>query len=298
MKQRQGWIAWSCVLMLGLSSVASAQQAGSTAQAEARRGAVVVSGRVIEISAPRLFSLRDAEEGREVLVLAPRPLSPDVKDAIVRVEGIFRRLDAAQLKQAGSRRQVDQRVLARFSGRPVLVATSVLATLEGGGERAISPPAEEPASVEPPRREPPSGPPTPLSIRASMLAANVEELAGERVRILNARVVGLIEPSVFLVEPATRYPKPMGTRDRMVILIENGGALRVPTDLLVGSIVTIEGVVRTVLGVRTTSDVPWPARLEQDAVERLEIRGVVLARSVQTAEGVELTVRQVAAVPR
>jgi hypothetical protein len=38
--------------------------------------------------------------------------------------------------------------------------------------------------------------------------------------------------------------------------------------------------------------VAWPAELTQDMVERLEIRAAVLATSVHTADGVELTNRQ------
>jgi hypothetical protein len=43
------------------------------------------------------------------------------------------------------------------------------------------------------------------------------------------------------------------------------------------------------LGVQVTGEVPWPAVLRPEMLERLEIRAAVMATSVRTAEGVELT---------
>jgi hypothetical protein len=128
-------------------------------------------------------------------------------------------------------------------------------------------------------------------MRAGTLAAAVDELAGFELRLLDARVVGVLEPHAFLIEPATRYQKAMGNRDRLLVLID-GAALRVDADSLVGSTITIEGVARTLIGMRMTREAAWPAQLSDRNIERWEVRAVVLATSVQTADGVELTDRQ------
>jgi hypothetical protein len=50
-------------------------------------------------------------------------------------------------------------------------------------------------------------------------------------------------------------------------------------------------VARTLLGLQVTREVSWPEGLTPEAVQRLEVRAAVLATSVQTAEGIELTDR-------
>lgn len=139
--------------------------------------------------------------------------------------------------------------------------------------------------------EPAESVPRPLTIRAGMLAALVDELAGRHVRILNGSVVGVLEPHAFLIEPATTYLKPKGFRDRLLVLI-GSGELRVSDELLVGATVTVTGIARTLLGVQVTRDVPWPAELRPENVERWEVRGAVVADSVQTPDGAELTQRR------
>jgi hypothetical protein len=60
----------------------------------------------------------------------------------------------------------------------------------------------------------------------------------------------------------------------------------------VASTVKVVGVARTLLGAKVSAEVPWPAKLDRDLVGRLEVRAAVLATSVQTAEGTELTDRR------
>jgi hypothetical protein len=144
-------------------------------------------------------------------------------------------------------------------------------------------------SPQQPEAKPP-GEPLRITLRPTTLASAVDELAGQRVRILNARVVGMFEPHAFLIESATRYEATMGLRDRVLVLIE-GARLQAPPELLVGSNVVILGVARTLLGLRLSPELPWPSKLDRDLIERLEVRAAVLATSVQTPEGTELTVR-------
>jgi hypothetical protein len=130
----------------------------------------------------------------------------------------------------------------------------------------------------------------PLVMRAGALAAFVDELSGRQVRLLNGRVVGVLEPHAFLIEPATPDLKPMGQRDRLLVLVDSG-VLRVSSELLVGATVIVTGVARTLLGLQVSRDAPWPLQLDAQNTERWEVRGAVLATSVQTADGTELTDR-------
>jgi hypothetical protein len=74
-------------------------------------------------------------------------------------------------------------------------------------------------------------------------------------------------------------------------VLVDAGALRVSAASIVGSNVRVVGVARTPLGIQVTGEVPWPPELTPEVVKRFEIRAAVLATSVQTADGVELTDR-------
>ncbi|MGH9346199.1 MAG: hypothetical protein ACRD26_02925 [Vicinamibacterales bacterium] len=157
------------------------------------------------------------------------------------------------------------------------------------GLKAIPPAAARPE----PRPAPRSG--FPLLVRPATLAAQIEELAGHTVRVPYARVVGVFNPRVFLIDTATRLPPVPGHRARVLVLVEEGG-LMVPPSSLVASTVVVAGIARTLLGMQVSREVPWPTELRPEMVERLEVKAAVLATSVQTAEGVELTGR--GAAPR
>jgi hypothetical protein len=43
------------------------------------------------------------------------------------------------------------------------------------------------------------------------------------------------------------------------------------------------------LGIQAAQDVPWPQALTRREIERLGIRAAILASSVRTSDGVELT---------
>ena len=127
-----------------------------------------------------------------------------------------------------------------------------------------------------------------IPVRPAMLAGTIEALAGYDVDVQQARIVGVFNPRVFVVDTAAPLRPMLGNRARVLVFIGTG-SLAVPTTVLVGSTVRISGVARTLLGMQVTAEVPWPSALRPDVVERLEIRAAVLARSVRTAEGVELT---------
>src|SRR5690606_35890628 len=145
--------------------------------------------------------------------------------------------------------------------------------------------AGNPQSAE---RGPLPGPPGPLRLRPAMLADNIVELAGRDVVILNARVVGVFEPHALLIEPAVRYLEPMRFRTRLLVLMRDR-ELQIDEALLVGSTVQVSGVARTLLGMKVSAEVSWPAQLDDKRLDRLDVRASVLATSIQTPEGIELT---------
>src|SRR5262245_1064758 len=135
--------------------------------------------------------------------------------------------------------------------------------------------------------EAPSGECPRTTLHLMSLGPNIDELAGQDVSVLSARVLRVFEPGAFLIEPALRYSMDKGLRDRVVVLI-NGGSLRVPSEVLVGSTVTVLGNARTLLAARVSPEVPWPRTLDRDLVKHLEVRAAIVASSVQTPEGIEL----------
>lgn len=142
-----------------------------------------------------------------------------------------------------------------------------------------------------PRVQPLEGaevPDLPILVRPGTLAAQINELAGHSVRVPYARVVGVVNPRVFLIDTATRLPPIVGHRSRVLVFVDAGG-LRVTPEQIVASTVTIHGLARTLLAMQVGSEAVWPAELNPEKIEKLEIRAAVLAKSVRTAEGVELT---------
>jgi len=128
----------------------------------------------------------------------------------------------------------------------------------------------------------------PIVVRPGMLAAQISELAGHSVRVPYARVVGVFNPRAFLVDTSTRLPPVAGHRARVLVLVERG-SLSVAPASIVASTVTVSGIARTLLGMQVSREVEWPAQLDAETIERLEIRAAVLARSVRTADDIELT---------
>lgn len=125
-------------------------------------------------------------------------------------------------------------------------------------------------------------------IRPEMLAGFIDVFAGQTVRVPFARVVGVLDPRVFLIDSkGVLYPL-AGNRARVLVLLERG-ALRVPPEKLVGSTVTVLGVARTLLGMQMTAETPWPPTLTPERLDKLEIKAAILAKSLTTAEGVDLT---------
>jgi hypothetical protein len=122
------------------------------------------------------------------------------------------------------------------------------------------------------------------------LARLIDEVGGRAVTLPRARVIAVVNPQILLVESASRLAATVGMLDRVLVLID-GGELRVDAASLKGEDIHIAGTARTVLGLQVTGEVAWPRELTPEIIKRLEVRAAVLATSVRTADGVELTRR-------
>jgi hypothetical protein len=136
-------------------------------------------------------------------------------------------------------------------------------------------------------RTPGRGEPIDLRLHPSALAQLIDQLGGRQISLPRAKVVSVINPRAFLVESAGPLPATPGNYNRVIVLVE-GGMLRVEPLALVGTTVRITGVARTVLGMQVTREVPWPSELTRDIVRRYEVRAAVLSSSVETPDGVQL----------
>jgi hypothetical protein len=146
------------------------------------------------------------------------------------------------------------------------------------------------AEGQPPASQilPPLTGPLTIMVRPAMLGDHIGTFAGHLVEVPSARVVRVYGDRAMVVETAgrVRYIRPT----RVLVLLD-AGAIRVPARQLMGESVVVTGVARTLLGLQTGGDVAWPTQLDRGRLNRLDVRGAVLASSIQTAEGIELTNR-------
>ena len=126
-----------------------------------------------------------------------------------------------------------------------------------------------------------------IDMHPSALAQLIDQLGGRQISLPRAKIVSVISPRAFLVESAGPLAPTPGKFNRVVVLVE-GGSLRIDPLTLVGSTVRVTGTARSVLGMQVSRDVPWPTELTRDIVRRYEIRAAVLSPSVETPDGVEL----------
>lgn len=268
--------------LLALAAVAAwdariTQPVHAGVQERGRDGLVLV-GRVQQVHSPRLVAIENRlSDERHTLVLIPEGAAAPVAGALVQATGVLRRLDRTSL-DAGAWSALESAAQSGFAGRPVLIASVVEPAVQTGRD-VERPPLPAPVQASSKRE---------ITVRPEALASFIEELAGFTVRVPYARVVGLFDSRSFLVDSAMRLRPSPGHRDRILVLVDDA-ALRVPAETLVASTVTVEGVARTLLGMQVTRDAPWPPQLDPDRLKRLDVRAAVLATSVRTAEGVELT---------
>jgi hypothetical protein len=250
---------------------------------------LIIGGVVRRVLGSGVFILDDPyAPDRELMVLVPDAEATPVAGASVVARGLFRRFDEAELERIRVWNELDDHTRKAFGPRPILLATS-LTTASG---RSLM--ARTASTVKPFTGRLPVGasrPAAEIQLHPASLAELIDEVGGWPVVLPRARVLAVVNPRVLLIESASSLLATIGNLDRVLVLIQDG-ALRVDAAALTDENVRVVGVARTLLGVKVTGEVAWPAELTQDMVERLEIRAAVLATSVHTADGVELTDRQ------
>lgn len=129
----------------------------------------------------------------------------------------------------------------------------------------------------------------PIGMHAFALAQSVDELAGYPVTVQRSRILWVIDQHAMVIESDSSFGPTWRDRGRVLVLVGRERSLAIPRPPVAIAPVTIVGVARTLLGVQAAHDVPWPEPLTRHEIERLDIRAAILASSVQTPDGVELT---------
>jgi hypothetical protein len=291
MQRHTSWIALLTMLFGGTAGVMADDRAASSVQSEQQAASpsptqLIIGGAVRRVLGSDAFILEDrqAADG-ELLVLAPGVEATPVPGATVIARGLFRTFDEAELERMGSWNDIDERTREGFARRPILLAAA-LTTASGRSLMAVTTPVVRPFV----QRSPvvPSRPRAEIQLHPAGLAALIDEVGGRPVVLPRARVLAVFNPRAFLIESASLLNATPGNLNRVLVLTRDA-PLRVDAAALTGEDVRVVGVARTLLGVQVTREVPWPAELSPGIVKQFEIRASVLATSVHTADGVELT---------
>jgi hypothetical protein len=252
----------------------------------------LIRASVRRVLAPSLFTL-EYEPGvdGELVVLAHDIEATPVPGTTILVSGLLRMVGEGELKTAPGWDQIDLRTRDSMAGRPILVALSVRTAAGRQLMAAIATgrSARQLANQDSPATRAPME----ARLHPGAFAELIDEVGGRQVQLPRAKVLVVLNPQAFLIESASTLSPFVGNLDRVLVLVDApSGALRVDPALLVGSNVTVRGMARTLLGMQVSGEVPWPPILTRQVTDRFEIKAVVLASSVQTADGVELTTRK------
>jgi hypothetical protein len=129
----------------------------------------------------------------------------------------------------------------------------------------------------------------PITVRPSALAQVVSELAGSPVNVQRARILWVIDSHAVVIESDSAFDPTWRDRDRVLVLLERNRSLSIPRPPVAIAPVNVVGIARTLLGIQAAQDVPWPQALTRREIERLRVRAAILASSLRTSDGVELT---------
>jgi hypothetical protein len=276
--------------MIAVTIVLGGAMAGARGQ-ETTTGPtqLIIGGEVRRVLGSGAFVLEDprADEG-ELLVLAPDAESTPNPGAAVIARGLVRRFEQAELDKIRTWTEIDPATRESFAARPILLADALTTAAGRSLMRRPSVPLRLLALQSPVVS---ARPPTAINLHPGGLARLIDEVGGRPVTLPRARVIAVLNPQALLIESASPLQATIGMLDRVLVLIGDA-ELRVDAASLTGADVHVAGTARTVLGAQVTSEVAWPRELTPDMVKRLEIRAAVLATSVRTSDGVELTRRR------
>src|SRR5262245_42280832 len=129
----------------------------------------------------------------------------------------------------------------------------------------------------------------PIPVRPSALAQVRSELAGSPVNVQRARIIWVVDPHAVVIESDSQFDPTWRDRGRVLVVLERDRFLSIPRPPVAIAPVNVVGIARTLLGIQAAQDVPWPQALTRREIDRLGIRAAILASSVRTSDGVELT---------
>ena len=129
----------------------------------------------------------------------------------------------------------------------------------------------------------------PITVRPSALAQIVSELAGSPVNVQRARILWVVDSHAIVIESDSLFEPTWRDRSRVLVLLERSRLLAIPRPPVAIAPVNVTGIARTLLGIQAAQDTAWPQALTRREIERLNIRAAILASSVRTSDGVELT---------
>jgi hypothetical protein len=256
---------------------------------------LIIRATVRRVLGPRIFTVERAVADGELVVLTPFADAAPAGTTVL-VRGVLTPAGEARVRYARVWNALQADVQKSMASRPILVAASLSAEvprvvrLQPETEVRLKPDttlASQPAQREAAARAREADE---TRLHPAALAQLIDELGGRQITLSKAYVPAVLNPRVFLVESGGAIPPTVGNLHRVLVLVD-GGTLRVDAAALVGSNVRILGVARTLLGMQVTREVPWPPELTREILDRYEIRAAVLASSVQTADGVELIAR-------
>jgi hypothetical protein len=129
----------------------------------------------------------------------------------------------------------------------------------------------------------------PIALHPFALAHAVGEFAGYPVSVERARILWVVDAHALVIESDSAIGPTWRDRGRVLAVTPRDRLLAIPRPPVDIGPITVVGVARTLLGLQALHEVPWPEPLMRDTIHRLDIRAAIVATSVRTPDGVELT---------
>ena len=129
----------------------------------------------------------------------------------------------------------------------------------------------------------------PISVRPSALAQLVGEIAGTPVLVPRARILWVVDAHAIVIESDSLFDPTWRDRSRVLVVLERSRSLAIPRPPVAIAPVDIVGIAKTLLGIQAGQEVAWPPALKRREIERMDIKAAILASSIRTSDGVELT---------
>jgi hypothetical protein len=129
---------------------------------------------------------------------------------------------------------------------------------------------------------------TEISVYPPTLSDFSDEFGRQPVRLPVSRVVEVVGTRALVVEPIGKWSKTVPWLDRVLVVIANG-TLSAEPEAIDDTQIRVHGMVRTPLGMQVSREAQWPQELTRQRIDKLEVQALVMATSVETLDGVELT---------